>query len=337
MRTSNFDYHLPADRIAQTPVEPRHDSRLLDARTMTEHRFHQLPTLLTPGDLVVVNRTRVRHGRLAGHKLDTGGEVEVLVLAALTDGTWEALIRPARRIRPGTALMLAGMETEVVSGPVDGVVRLRFPEGVDVEARFQEEGEVPLPPYITVGLSDPGRYQTIYAERVGSAAAPTAGLHITRQVLEELAARQIEVAGVDLQVGIATFRPISTESIEDHRIHSERFEVPEGTAEAVARCRERGGRVVAVGTTTVRALESAANLDGTIKPGAADTDLYLVPGSPIRCVDLLVTNFHLPASTLLVLLEAFMGPGWREVYAAALDRGFRFLSFGDAMICRRRP
>lgn len=337
MLTSDFLYELPPDRIAQIPVEPRDAARLFDARTMKDHRFAHLPDLLQPGDLVVVNRTRVRHARLHGYKVDTGGRVEVLLLGALADGTWEAMIRPARKIRPGLKLTLAGLAAETIGEPVDGLLRLRFDDDLDVEAAVEKVGEIPLPPYITAPLDDPGRYQTIYADRPGSAAAPTAGFHFTESVLSGLERRGIGVATVDLEVGIGTFRPITTESVEEHAMHPEPFEVGPAAAEAIARCRRAGGRVVAVGTTTLRALETATGEDGVVRPQRGVTRLYLTPGTPIRSADLLVTNFHLPGSSLLVLLEAFMGRRWREVYRQALDRGFRFLSFGDVMICERLP
>lgn len=336
MLVSQFDYHLPEDRIAQTPVEPRHSSRLLDARALSDHRFLDLADLLQPGDLVVVNRTRVRHARLHGHKEDSGGRVEVLLLGAMADGGWEALIRPARRIRVGTTIRFDGLRATVLAGPRDGLVRLELAADEDVEQVIERIGQVPLPPYIERALDDPNRYQTVYADSTGSAAAPTAGLHFTEEVLERLDLAGIDFASVDLQVGLATFRPLAVEDVGDHVMHREWFTVPEPTVAAIERCRRRGGRVVAIGTTTLRALETVATSAGTVISGTGSTGLYLKPGDAIRCVDLLVTNFHLPRSSLLVLLEAFMGPGWRVVYETALARGYRFLSFGDAMLCERR-
>lgn len=336
MLSSDFDYRLPPDRIAQTPVEPRHSARLLDARDLSDHRFLDLAELLEPGDLVVVNRTRVRHARLHGHKAETGGRVEVLLLGALADGTWEAMIRPARRMRVGTVVEFDGMSATLVSGPEDGLVRLELAAEGDIEAVIDRIGEVPLPPYIDRAPADPDRYQTVYADTTGSAAAPTAGLHFTEEVLAGLERAGIDFASVDLQVGLATFRPLAVDDITDHVMHRESFTVPVETASAIDRCRRRGGRVVAIGTTTLRTLETVATPAGTVTPGRGSTDLYLKPGDTLRCVDLLVTNFHLPRSSLLVLLEAFMGSGWRDVYATALDRGYRFLSFGDAMMCERR-
>ncbi len=335
MQSSDFTYPLTEDRIAQIPVEPRDSSRLLDSRTMSDHVFSDLSSLLRAGDLMVVNETRVRHARLSGTKLDTGGAVEVLLLGERADGSWEAMIKPSRRIRPGSILDLAGIKAEVVAGPDDGIVRLNLEADVDIETALAGVGQVPLPPYISTPLADPARYQTVYARRPGSAAAPTAGLHFTDAVLSALSLSGIEIAAVELQVGIATFRPIATDLVEDHVMHHEVYRIPAETATAVQACRKRGGRVVAIGTTSVRALESAAAENGGVAPGSGSTDLFLMPGSPISVVDLLVTNFHLPGSTLLVMLEAFMGPSWKTVYQTALERRYRFLSFGDAMLCER--
>jgi S-adenosylmethionine:tRNA ribosyltransferase-isomerase len=338
MLTSDFDYELPATAIAQTPLEPRHASRLLDARDLTDHVFLDLPGLLAPGDLVVVNRSRVRHARLLGHKRDTGGAVEALVLRRVDGDRWRCLVRPARRIHRGTLLVFGDLQAEVLDDPVDGVVEVRFDPGAgDVEAAFRRLGELPLPPYLTTAPADPDRYQTIFAAEPGSAAAPTAGLHFTDELVDRLGAAGIQLASIDLEVGLATFRPVSTPSIEAHEMHAEAFRVDGEAAEAVTACRGRGGRVVAIGTTVARALETVGRQDGTIEPGSGETRLYLRPGSRFRVVDVLVTNFHLPRSSLLVLLEAFMGPAWRDVYRAALERGYRFLSLGDAMLCTRNP
>ena len=332
MRTDDFRYDLPEAAIAQAPVEPRHDARLLDTRTGRDHHFLDLADLLAPGDLVVVNRTRVRAGRLIGTKR-TGGRVEALLLRPLDDERWVALVKPARRLRPGSAIDFGEEAAEIVAGPDGGVAELRFAPGL--EDRLPRVGTVPLPPYFHGTLRDPERYQTMFAKTTGSAAAPTAGLHFTPQVAERLAGRGIDLAEVELEVGLDTFRPMATERVEDHVIHRERYVVPPATAEAVAATRARGGRVVAVGTTVVRSLETAGRGDGTLVAGSGETGLFIVPGYAFRVVDLLVTNFHVPGSTLVALLAAFMGPGWRDAYAAALGRGYRFLSFGDAMIAAR--
>lgn len=335
MDTASFDYPLPDDRIAQIPIEPRHAAMLLDARHLTDHHFADLPSLLEPGDLVVVNHTRVRPARLHGVKEPGGGVIEVLLLTRLADGGWEAMVRPARRLRAGIRLRFGDLQATMTTDPIDGIARLRFDSDGDIEAAVAQVGEMPLPPYITTRLEDDERYQTIFADKPGSAAAPTAGLHFTTDVVEGLANRGVELTSVELDVGLDTFRPISAERVEDHIIHRERCRIDERAATAIEACRQRAGRVVAVGTTTVRTLESLGRSDGTVDTGETDTDLYLTPGSPIRVVDLLVTNFHLPRSSLLVLLEAFMGPSWREAYLTALERQYRFLSFGDAMLCER--
>ncbi len=335
MRTADFHYDLPEAAIAQEPAEPRDAARLLVTATMEDHRFADLPELLDPGDLVVVNRTRVRAGRLHGHKAGTGGAVELLLLGREGE-RWEALVRPARRLRAGSVLELAGMEATLLSDPAAGVATVAFDvRAVEVEARLTEVGEIPLPPYFHGTLADPERYQTIFAKETGSAAAPTAGLHFTPRVVEGLAARGVEIAEVELSVGLDTFRPIGTDRVEDHRIHRERYEVPEATAAAVGAARRRGGKVVAIGTTVVRALESAAAGKGEVEPAAGETGLFITPGFEFRAVDRLVTNFHVPGSTLVVMIEAFMGLGWRAAYATALERGYRFLSFGDAMLAER--
>jgi S-adenosylmethionine:tRNA ribosyltransferase-isomerase len=334
VRVSEFHYELPPEAIAQAAVEPRHSSRLLDTRDLTEHRFLDLPGLLEPGDLVVVNETRVRAARLSGTRVGTGGRVELLVLEQLDGARWEALARPARRLGVGAAVDLGEATATVLGVRGDGVVEVAF-DTADVEELLGRIGSVPLPPYFTGSLGDDARYQTMFAHRPGSAAAPTAGLHFTPEVADALEDKGVKVARVDLHVSLDTFRPIATEHVEDHTIHTEWCEVPPATAEAVNTTRTAGGRVVAVGTTVVRALESHADGYGGVTVGSGPTGLFLVPGSRISVPDLLVTNFHMPGSTLLVLLEAFMGPGWREAYGVALERGYRFLSFGDAMIAAR--
>ena len=302
---------------------------------MSDHRFLELPNLLRSGDLVVVNETRVRSARLVGQRRETGGQVELLILERGDDGSWEALARPARRLRPGIELDFGGLVATVVSSPKGGHIRVRF-DVSDPESAFEETGMMPLPPYFTGELAYPERYQTVFARTPGSAAAPTAGLHFTDQVLQGLREAEIELAAVDLHVSLDTFRPMTVDEVEDHEMHTEWCSVPETTAEAITRARSGGGRVVAIGTTVVRALETMANGTGEVEPGWRRTDLFLKPGSVFSVVDLLVTNFHLPGSTLLVLLAGFMGERWREVYETALERDYRFLSFGDAMLAARQ-
>lgn len=334
MRVEEFTYPLPESAIAQEAIEPRHEARLLDTRDMSDHVFLDLPSLLRPGDLVVVNETRVRAARLVGQRVGTGGEVELLLLTARADGSWEALARPSRRLRVGVELEFDGLGATIVEGPRDGlvVVDLRAP---DVEAAIEAAGRVPLPPYFKGALEDPTRYQTMFARSTGSAAAPTAGLHFTTEVVGRLEVAGVEIASVDLHVGIDTFRPIAVEEIEDHRMHSEWCSVPVATAEAIDRARAAGRRVVAAGTTVTRALETFGNEDGTVEAASGETTLFLKPGVRFRVVDALITNFHVPGSTLVVLVAGFMGERWQEAYQKALDRGYRFLSFGDAMYAER--
>ena len=337
MQTSDFSYLLPEEVIAQQPVDPRDAARLLDTRDMTDHTFRELADLLAPGDLVVVNKTRVRAARLRGKKLESGGAVEVLLLRNTTGSGWEALIKPARRVRPGVVVDLGGLMAKVTASLPDGVFELDLTttDGASVEQSIARLGETPLPPYIREPLVDAERYQTVFAERVGSAAAPTAGLHFTERVVDSLTDRGIDLAAVELEVGLDTFRPIGVAEITDHVMHSERYAIPPETAAAITRTRQTGGRVVAVGTTVVRSLETA--FDGKeVTAGDGFSDLFIRPGYRFGVVDLLVTNFHVPASTLVVMMAAFMGPAWRSAYADALARGYRFLSFGDAMLAERK-
>ncbi|HSK06334.1 MAG TPA: tRNA preQ1(34) S-adenosylmethionine ribosyltransferase-isomerase QueA [Acidimicrobiia bacterium] len=334
MRVEEFIYPLPEAAIAQVAIEPRHDARLLDTRDMSDHVFLDLPTLLGAGDLVVVNETKVRAARLVGRRVGTGGEIELLLLTARPDGSWEALARPSRRLRAGVEIEFDGLGATVVEGPRDGLVVVDL-QAPDVEAAIEAAGRVPLPPYFKGALDDSSRYQTMFARRTGSAAAPTAGLHFTAEVVGRLEATGVEIAPVDLHVGIDTFRPIAAEEVEDHRMHSEWCSIPGATAEAIDRARVAGGRVVAAGTTVTRALETFGNEDGTVEAGSGETTLFLKPGDRFRVVDALITNFHVPGSTLVVLVAAFMGTRWREAYETALDRGYRFLSFGDAMYAER--
>lgn len=334
MDTDAVDYDLPQEAIAQTPVEPRDAARLLiddgPGRAPRHGHITDLVTLVGPGDVVVVNTTRVLPARLATFR-PSGGAAEVLLLEPRDDGPgrWDALVRPSRRVAPGTRLPIGEDLAVVVEddlGEGRRVVALRLAEGVELLTALERHGTVPLPPYITAALSDPERYQTTYAERPASVAAPTAGLHLTPALLDAIRATGASVAPVELVVGLGTFRPIATDRVEDHHMHGERYAVPEATWAA---CRT-ANRVVAVGTTTVRALESAAatgELDGR-------TELFIHGDRPFAVVGALLTNFHQPRSSLLVLVDAFVGPRWRALYDEALARGYRFLSFGDAMFLR---
>ena len=335
MELTDFDYELPDERIAQTPIEPRDAARLLVDRggDAPEHRgVADLPDLLRAGDLLVLNETRVIPARLRLRR-STGGAAEVLLLEALDPvrTRWEALVRPGKKVKPGEELAIGGrpivrMGERTAAGDTFEVELLVAPPELDVV------GEMPLPPYIGERLDDPERYQTVYAAAPGSAAAPTAGLHFTPQLFDRLAAVGVRTATVELVVGLDTFQPISTENPLDHPMHTERYRVPEATMSACLETRAAGGRVVAVGTTAVRALESAAargELSGR-------TDLFIHRGFEWQVVDVLMTNFHLPRTTLLMMIDAFVGPRWRRLYEIAITERYRFLSFGDAMILDRR-
>ncbi len=325
-RAEAFDYELPESAVAQHPVEPRDSARLLVAAPghQVEHRtVAELDRILRPGDLVVVNDTKVLAARLQLRK-ETGGAVEVLLLEPTgRPGQWHALVRPGRRVAAGTVLFHDGTAMATVGEVLSGGRRL-----VDLAADAVDvAGEVPLPPYIHEPLADPDRYQTVFARRLGSVAAPTAGLHLTDELLDRLAERGIGVERVDLRVGLGTFRPITVERVADHHMHAERYAV---TAGAWRRIQE-ADRVVAIGTTVVRTLESVA-ATGLLED---DTSLFIRRGFDWRVVDVLLTNFHVPRSSLLVLVDAFIGDRWRELYRVALAEGYRFLSFGDAMLVER--
>jgi S-adenosylmethionine:tRNA ribosyltransferase-isomerase len=341
MDVSEFDFHLPEELIAQSPPPRRADSRLmvLDRETgeLEHRRFSDLTEYLRPGDVLVINDTRVRPARLIGMKKETGGRVEILLLKPLGEDRWEVLAKPARRLKPENTVLFGNGELRaVVEGESDvaggRIVRLTY-EAEDLEALLERLGEMPLPPYIRKRLEDPERYQTVYARAVGSAAAPTAGLHFTPELLEEIRGKGVDIASVTLHVGLGTFRPVTAERVEEHRMHAEYYEVDEEAAERIRAARKRGGRVVAVGTTSVRTLETVAGLHGEIVPAKGWTDIFIYPGYRFRAVDALITNFHLPRSTLLMLVSAFASR--RQILAAyeeAVNRRYRFFSFGDAML-----
>jgi S-adenosylmethionine:tRNA ribosyltransferase-isomerase len=345
-RLGDFDFALPAELIAQHPAPERSASRLLDGRRLpaADQVFHQLPALLAPGDLLVFNNTRVIKARLPGHKA-SGGAIEVLVERVLPGPeqvVW-AHVRASKSPKAGSRLLLGGTEAlapfdaEVRgrTGPGDGLFALRFPG--DPFELLERHGHVPLPPYITHadGADDVRRYQTVFASRPGAVAAPTAALHFDAALLDALDRRGVGRAELTLHVGAGTFLPVRVDDLREHRMHSEWFELPPATVDAVNRTRAAGGRVVAVGTTTLRALESAA-LGGSLQPGARETDIFITPGFAFRVVDLLVTNFHLPKSTLMMLVSAFAGYDHvMALYAQAIERRYRFFSYGDAMLLQR--
>lgn len=338
--TANLDYELPEHAIAQSAVEPRDAARLLVTSSLEDRRFSDLPDLLEPGDLLVVNRTRVRRARLATTRRDTGGRVEVLLLDGGDHPVWQVMVRPARRIRPGVVLVTRAdaegrrLEIEITSPPENGVATASI-IGEDVESVIESVGSVPLPPYFHGTLGEDERYQTMFAQRVGSAAAPTAALHFTPQLVRRLGEHGISITAVDLEVGLDTFRPVSVDDLDDHRIHSERYTVPPEAVSSIAAARNRGTRVVAVGTTVVRTLETAAVgggvVTGGVGAGSGVSELFITPGYRCSVVDAVLTNFHAPRTTLIALVATLLGPDWRELYTTAVGRAYRFLSFGDAM------
>jgi S-adenosylmethionine:tRNA ribosyltransferase-isomerase len=338
---ADFDFELPPELIAQHPAPERAGSRLLDGRGAlpTDRVFHELPALLTPGDLLVFNDTRVIKARLYGEKQATGGAVEALVERVLPGHEVLAHLRASKSPREGARLRFAGaFDAEVLgrAGADDALYRLRLP--ADPLVLLEAHGHVPLPPYIAHAdePDDERRYQTVFAAKPGAVAAPTAALHFDDALLQALAARGIESTRVTLHVGAGTFQPVRAERIEDHRMHSEWFEVGDNAVAAVHAARERGGRVVAVGTTSVRALESAASASGTLRAMQGETDIFITPGFQFRVVDALVTNFHLPKSTLMMLVSAFAGHAQiRALYRHAIESRYRFFSYGDAMLLDR--
>ena len=328
MDISNFDYNLPKDSIAQFPLSQRDDSKLLVATQFVEHMHtRDFPNLLRPGDVVVLNETRVMPSRLNLRRL-TGGAVEVLALEEIENGRWEALVRPSRKIQVGEELLdkygKAVLRIEEVTHK-----GTRYISSINAGMReiFETYGEIPLPPYIENNEIDQNRYQTVYAQNESSVAAPTAGLHITQEIIDRCSAVGASVVTVNLSVGIGTFQPIATDTIDEHVMHSERYSVEAKVWETI----QKAKRVIAVGTTVVRTLESVAStgrLEGR-------TDLYIKPGFQFKVVDALLTNFHLPKSSLLVMVEAFIGKSWKSLYHLALKEEYRFLSFGDAMFIER--
>jgi S-adenosylmethionine:tRNA ribosyltransferase-isomerase len=335
---SAYGYELPPQLIAQTPIEPRDAARLLvlDGKTgdVRHHRVRELPRLLRAGDLVVANRSRVLPARLMGKKLGSGGRAELLLLRALGTDNWEALVG-GRRLREGQQILIGGdVLVELGSATTAGRV-VRFPPDVDPIDVLHQHGHVPLPPYIHDYTGSGERYQTVYAREEGSAAAPTAGLHFTPELVDRVRAAGVGWTTLVLHVGLDTFKPMTDEDIQHHRIHTEWIEVDGEVVRAVEETHDRGGRVLAVGTTTVRALEHAAR-EGVLRPYRGPADLFITPGYEFRVVDLLLTNFHMPHSSLLLLVSAFAGrESILNAYAEALRLRYRFLSFGDAMLMRK--
>ncbi len=339
MNIKDFYYDLPQEMIAQTPLEDRTASKLMvlsrETNEISHKHFYDIVDHLNEGDCLVMNNTRVIPARLYGVKEGSGGKIEFLLLKRLDINTWEIILRPGKKAKVGSRFVFGDgiLKAEVIDVLEDGnrIVRFEF-DGIWEEI-LDKLGEMPLPPYIKEKLKDKNRYQTVYSKIDGSAAAPTAGLHFTNELLEKIKKKGVKVAFVTLHVGLGTFRPVSTETIEDHHMHSEYYEISEETAKIINETRENGGRIVAVGTTSVRTLESVAKDDGTIVPLSGNTQIFIYPGYKFKTVDALITNFHLPESTLLMLISALYD---REhimsAYDVAIKENYRFFSFGDAML-----
>jgi S-adenosylmethionine:tRNA ribosyltransferase-isomerase len=338
VKTSDFYYDLPQELIAQTPLERRDSSRLLtmDRQTgaMTHEHFYDLKNHLRPGDTLVLNDSRVLPARLFGHRVPTGGAAELLLLKDMGDGKWECLARPGRKLRPGCELSFGdgALTATVLEDLLEGKKLVQFHyTGIFLEV-LERLGKMPLPPYIKEELADGERYQTVYSRVTGSAAAPTAGLHFTKELLAEIEAMGVNLAYVTLHVGLGTFRPVAAEEVTDHHMHSEFCMMSQQTADILNQTRARGGRIICVGTTSCRTLESLVEPDGTFTEKSKWTDIFIYPGYQFKAMDALVTNFHLPESTLVMLVSAFAG---REhvlnAYRTAVDMKYRFFSFGDAM------
>ena len=338
MKTSDFDYYLPEELIAQTPVEPRDSSRLLvyDRKSgeVYHKHFYDLPQFLRKGDVLVRNNTKVLPARMFGYT-GNGGKVEILLLKRFNLTDWEVLVKPGRKARTGTVLTVSEELTAEVIGINDdmGSRTVRFSFNGVFEDVISRVGEMPLPPYITKKLEDGTRYQTVYAKTDGSAAAPTAGLHFTDRLLGEIKDKGVEIVDILLHVGLGTFRPVKADDIKDHRMHSEYYEITESAAERINLAKKEGRRIIAVGTTSVRTLESVADENGFVKAQKGNTEIFIYPPYKFRCVDSLITNFHLPKSTLVMLVASMTGrEKILELYNLAVENRYRFFSFGDSML-----
>jgi len=338
MNLKDFWYPLPKELIAQHPLERRDQSRLLvldrEKQTMTHRIFRDIQEYLQKGDCLVINNTRVIPARLLGQKEGTGGKIEFVLLKRLEDDVWEVILKPGRRAKPGSRFVFGDgrLRAEILRIADEGNRIVRFSYDGVFEEVLDQVGIMPLPPYITENLDDKERYQTVYSKVDGSAAAPTAGLHFTQELLDRLKEKGVNVVEVTLHVGLGTFRPVRVENIAEHHMHKEFYSVSEQAAEAINRARENHQRVIAVGTTSVRVLETVADEEGMIRPGQGETDIFIYPGYKFKAVDALITNFHLPESTLMMLVCAFAGRDFiMQAYQEAIEQKYRFFSFGDAM------
>ena len=338
LKKSEFYFELPPELIAQDPLEDRSSSRLLllDKKTgaVSHHIFREIIDYLNPGDCLVLNDTKVIPARLIGAKADTGAHVEVLLLKRRKDDVWETLVKPGKKCRPGARLNFGDglLKAEVLETVEEGNRLIRFAYDGIFEEILDRLGEMPLPPYITHKLADKNRYQTVYAKQEGSAAAPTAGLHFTEELLDRIRKKGVKVVFVTLHVGLGTFRPVKEENILEHHMHSEFFQVSKETADCINKTKASGGRVICVGTTSCRTLESAADESGRVQSGSGNTEIFIYPGYRFKVLDGLITNFHLPESTLVMLVSALAGrENVLSAYGEAVREGYRFFSFGDAM------
>ena len=341
MKTSDFNFELPEELIAQDPLEDRSASRLLVLNKETgetEHKiFKDIIDLVNPGDCLVLNNTKVIPARLLGVKEDTGAHVEVFLLKKLSKDTWETLVKPGKKLKPGARVLFGdGLLTATILDTMEeGIRKVLFEYDGIFEEVLDKLGEMPLPPYITHKLKDRDRYQTVYARYDGSAAAPTAGLHFTKELLTELEAKGVRIAYVTLHVGLGTFRPVKVDDVANHHMHSEHYIITGEAADIINTTKENGGRVICVGTTSCRTIESAADDTGKVIPGENDTQIFIYPGYSFKVLDALITNFHLPESTLVMLVSALAGKdNIMKAYKEAIDLRYRFFSFGDAMFIR---
>ncbi len=341
MDVAEFDYDLPKELIAQDPLQDRSSSRLLildkETGAIRHGVFTDILDELRPEDCLVINNTRVIPARLLGEREGTGGAVEVLLLHRESGDIWETLVKPGRKARPGQRISFGGgiLTGEVIDIVDEGNRRIRFTYDGIFEEILDRLGEMPLPPYITHRLTDAARYNTVYARFDGSAAAPTAGLHFTKELLQKIRERGTSVAEVTLHVGLGTFRPVKADKVEEHHMHSEHYEVSPAVADVINTARSRGGRVIAVGTTSCRTLETVTDEDGKVRPGSGETSIFIYPGYHFKAVDALITNFHLPKSTLMMLVSALAGrDNIMKAYGEAVKERYRFFSFGDAMFIR---
>ncbi len=338
MKTSDFFYELPQNLIAQTPVEPRDSSRLMVLNKKTgevEHKiFHDLIDYLNPNDCLILNDTRVIPARIYGVKKETGAVVEFLLLKQCGNDTWECLCKPGKRAKIDTEFVFGDglAECKVVDITEDGNRKIKFVTKENIYTTLEKIGQMPLPPYITEKLENQERYQTVYSTHLGSAAAPTAGLHFTKEMLQKIKDKGVKIGYVTLHVGLGTFRPVKVDDVTKHKMHSEHYIMPQETADLINETKKIGGRVISVGTTSTRTLESVATKNGKICADEDDTSIFIYPGYEFKCIDALVTNFHLPESTLIMLISAFAGyDNVMNAYKIAVDEKYRFFSFGDAM------